>query len=355
MRAIAIAAILMAAVAVQAGPYSPASGSSTAIDAGIPGFVGPAGDGVVDDENAVNPLFKAWASGYSNYAPSGYVEEPYRDPTRALGPVTGLEVEDVVSLGDLSLAQIQAGTPAGRITLSFAQTIGDGPGADLAIFENGQYRFGAFFAELAYVEVSSDGTHFARFASRSLTPARVGDYGLIDPSNVYNLAGKHANAYGTSWGTPLDLSGLASDPLVSGGLVDTMLIRYVRLVDVPGSGDFLDSTGSPIYDPWETWGSGGLDLEAAGAINLSPSPGDANNDGAVNVGDLGILAGNWGAQGTLRWAQGDFNKDGVINVGDLGVLAGRWGWQRAAGAAVPEPTGLAVMLMGGLFVRRKST
>jgi hypothetical protein len=33
------------------------------------------------------------------------------------------------------------------------------------------------------------------------------------------------------------------------------------------------------------------------AVLLTPHPGDANNDGAVNVGDLGVLAGNWGWTG----------------------------------------------------------
>lgn len=329
-----------------AGPYSPASGPSQAVDAGIPGFVGPAGDGIVDPANQVNPLFVAWAGAYSGYQPAGVVDEQWQVASRAMGPVSGDEIGGVVSLGDLSAADIAAGKPPGRITLSFDQTIGDAAGADLAVFENGYYRGSAFFAELAYVEVSSDGMNFARFPSRSLTPGAVGEYGTIDATNVYNLAGKHANAYGLSWGTPLDLTDLADDPLVTGGLVDTMLIRYVRLVDVPGGGTFLDAVGGPIYDAWVTWGSGGFDLDAAGAIHPSPGPGDANNDGLVNVGDLGILAANWMDQGLLRWAQGDFNKDGIVNVGDLGIMAGNWTGQASRGASLPEPLSASILLMG---------
>lgn len=44
------------------------------------------------------------------------------------------------------------------------------------------------------------------------------------------------------------------------------LIRYVRIVDIPGSGDFLDSLGNPILDAWLTTGSGGFDLRAIGVI-----------------------------------------------------------------------------------------
>ena len=52
--------------------------------------------------------------------------------------------------------------------------------------------------------------------------------------------------------------------------------------------------------------------------------GDANLDGVVNVGDLGILAANYGASNKL-WNEGDFNNDGAVNVGDLGILAANYG------------------------------
>ena len=66
-------------------------------------------------------------------------------------------------------------------------------------------------------------------------------------------------------------------------LVDINDIRYVRLVDVPGTGDFCDEATAhlapgtepealnypqnhPIYDAWPTWGSAGFDLEAVGLL-----------------------------------------------------------------------------------------
>jgi hypothetical protein len=52
-------------------------------------------------------------------------------------------------------------------------------------------------------------------------------------------------------------------------------------------------------------------------------PGDATGDGAVDVGDLGVLAGNW--NGPADWSGADFNGDGTVDVGDLGILAGHWG------------------------------
>ena len=52
--------------------------------------------------------------------------------------------------------------------------------------------------------------------------------------------------------------------------------------------------------------------------------GDANGDGAVDVGDLGILAANYGQSGK-SWNQGDFNGDKKVDVGDLGILAANYG------------------------------
>jgi hypothetical protein len=62
-----------------------------------------------------------------------------------------------------------------------------------------------------------------------------------------------------------------------------------------------------------------------GLHKLAPNlPGDANGDNMVDVGDLGILAANYGQTGKT-WTQGDFNGDGSVDVGDLGILAANYG------------------------------
>lgn len=269
--------------AALAGPYSAAlNDPSNPHDAPVPGFVGPHGDGKArllqsggtyqNPDNFVNPLFFGWASGWQDYEPAPGVAALWQDADLALGPVTG-DNFDIVSLGDLSAAQIASGEQPGRITLTFSQPVRNKSGADFVVFENGFISLGGagvagqITAELAFVEVSSDGVTFVRFPSRSLTPGPVGAYGTVNATNVFGLAGKHANAYGESWGTPFDLSWLADHPLVLGGQVDLNAITHVRLVDIPGSGAFTDSTGAPIYDAWVTFGSGGHDLEAVGVIS----------------------------------------------------------------------------------------
>ncbi len=250
------ATLILTARAAFAGVYSDYADTANAIDAAVPAM----------DGEEINPIFTAWASGCVNYLPSPGVSSGNDVPQNSFGPADNV----IVSLGDLDREQIDAGTAPGEITLTFDRAICNGAGADFAVFENSTYFDGwGFFAELGYVEVSSNGEDFVRFKSVSTNAGPVGPYGLIDGTNIYNLAGKHQSYYGT----PFDLATLADSDAVASGLVDISNIRYVKIVDVPGSGDFCDSKGRPIYDAWVTFGPGGFDLDAIGAINTVPEPG----------------------------------------------------------------------------------
>lgn len=237
---------------VQAGPYAPAAGQvgSTAIPYNDSRFVGWATGGTLvrGPQDINNPT--------GSLASFGVLSD-------AFGPA-GTSTTAVVSLGD-----------GGSATLTFDQPIRNGPGADFAVFENG---FSDTFLELAFVEVSSDGTNFFRFPSFSETPAatQVGGFGLLDPTNLHNLAGK----YRVGYGTPFDLSDLLS---LAGPILDLNHITHVRVIDVVGRIDLapgnpsytpsLDSLGRVINDPYSTpFASGGFDLDGVGVINQVPEP-----------------------------------------------------------------------------------
>jgi hypothetical protein len=51
--------------------------------------------------------------------------------------------------------------------------------------------------------------------------------------------------------------------------------------------------------------------------------GDANLDGQVDIGDLGLLSGKWQQSGQ-DWFGGDFTYDGTVDIADLGLLASTW-------------------------------
>ncbi len=285
-----------------AGSFSGSTFDPGKIDSPIAGFVGSDGLGVVSPNNTINPIFSGWATGFTNYQPAPGVLEQWQTPEKTLGEVTGA-FDDIASLGELTAEQIAAGISPGEITLTFDNSIRNGTSADFAVFENG-FGFasdGSLFGELAYVEVSTDGNNFARFPSISLTPEPVDPIGRLDATNIYNLAGKHVNNgivvsdeefIQSSWGTPFDLENLVNDPSVVAGEVDLNQINFVRIVDIPGNGSFLDSEGRPIYDPWQTPipGSGGFDLEAIGAINTNTVPEPTSVLGILLLGMFGIGA-----------------------------------------------------------------
>jgi hypothetical protein len=109
--------------------------------------------------------------------------------SNALGSPVGQSTR-VVSLGD-----------GGSITVGFSTPIANGPGADFAVFENGFLSGGPGLAylELGLVAVSSDGTDFFTFpaVSETQTTTQVTAFGLLDATNLYDLAGKYISGYGT--------------------------------------------------------------------------------------------------------------------------------------------------------------
>jgi hypothetical protein len=66
-----------------------------------------------------------------------------------------------------------------------------------------------------------------------------------------------------------------------------------------------------------------IDFGSTAFYYLAVVPGDANGDGTVDIGDLGILAAHYGQNGKI-WGQGDFNGDSMVDVGDLGILAAHY-------------------------------
>jgi hypothetical protein len=211
--------------------YPPAAGQeqSTAVE--------------VDDSR-----ISGWASGWEPPVAWGSeVEGKWKTPELALGPAQGTAL-DIVSLGR-----------GGEIVMTFDPPISDGPGSDLAVFENGATDT---FLELALVEVSSDGVHFARFDSGYVCAEPVSAFGALDPECCSGLAGKYRQGFGT----PFDLELLRYRPLVQDGTVDLTAITHVRLVDVIGDGSASDSFGNRIYDPYPTVGSAGFDLDAIAVL-----------------------------------------------------------------------------------------
>lgn len=210
-------------------------------NADAPGGPSPAVD-------KADPAILGWATGHSEYTPGAGVNPSFQVPSNAYGSVDG----SLVVLGD-----------RGTITMTFDRPLADGEGYDLALFENG-FAVGAVdFLELGYVEVSSDGETFVRFDSASRRATPVGAFVGQAPSELGGLAGKDLSGKGT----PFDLSLLRNTPEVRSGAVDLLDISHVRVRDIKGDGQDLDSFGRPIHDPDPTTGSAGFDLNGIAVLN----------------------------------------------------------------------------------------
>ncbi|WP_022851022.1 hypothetical protein [Limisalsivibrio acetivorans] len=186
-----------------------------------------------------------WAQTVIDYSPGSEVDSTWMNTANALGRAEG-KADTVVSLGR-----------GGSITLSFERPFIDGPGWDIAVYEN---SFAPDFLELAFVEISEDCESFLRFPAVSLTPGPVSAYGKSDPTDIYNLAGK----YKAGLGTPFDISGIEEAPEE---------INCLRIVDIIGDGSSTDSEGNIIFDPYPTVSSAGFDLDGVSVRYFAESEG----------------------------------------------------------------------------------
>ncbi len=301
-------------------------------------LAGPYSDGISDGIAYNDPDILGWATGATGERPAYATFGTWAD---AVGPAPAV-TNDVVSLGD-----------AGYVLLTFDVVIADGPGPDLAVFENAILINGTsnIFAELAFVQVSTDGINFVRFPSHSLSPAPVGSFATIDPTNIDNLAGKHVNNEGGLWlGTPFDLADLADQPDVLSGSVDLLNINYVKIIDVVGDGSTFDSQGNPVYDPYPTsFAAGGFDLDAVAVLNIPELhlPGDVDDNGHVWHNDLPIIIDNWGRIRSTR-QEGDLDRNGSVGGADYTEVLSYWGTGSPPepAAHVPSPATLWLLLLG---------
>jgi hypothetical protein len=255
-----------------------------------------------------------FATSVVDYSPGPGVNPSFSDPLRALGGPRG----GGLSNGSLDVVTLGVG---GSVTLGFDVTLVDGPGADLTVSENAFVAGGptAVFAEVAFVEVSTDGANFARFPTRYSGP--VGPLPPFGSSNMGTFGGLCGGLPGlanvaanlidpfdcvVSGGEALDLAELSTDPLVVQGLVDLQAIHFVRVVDV-AEGVHVDSFGNSIWDHGGATGS--VDFDAVSVIHYA---GGVAADGPIV--DLSI-----DAQGFLVLHLGDPNKIPDLALASLAV------------------------------------
>ena len=145
-----------------------------------------------------------------------------------------------------------------------------------------------------------------------------GPYGTFDMGgdlyqwNEANVSNQYRGLWGGEWAVAAE--DLASSNIASDNPSDENTVIGFRVASVPGG--------------WH-------------------DPGDANEDGRVDVNDLTIVLSSFGQTG-MNWTQGDFNGDAKVDINDLTIVLSNFG-QTAGTApigAVPEPGVLALLAAG---------
>jgi hypothetical protein len=215
-------------------------------------------------------------------------------PADAIGPPTG----GGLHAGSLDTASIGVG---GSITLEFAVNCANGPGTDLLVCENPFLVGGGptAFAEVCFVEVSSDGQIFARFPTRYTGP--VGPFlptaGAL-PAWYSGLAGARPVLANPPLGPdPLDVvhaggdafdfSELLDHPAVLSGDVSVDAIQWVRLVDIE-TGTVLDDQGVAIWDCGID-STSATDIDAIVAVNNDVNLGNGRPEVELSLDGAGFL------------------------------------------------------------------
>jgi T5SS/PEP-CTERM-associated repeat protein len=113
-----------------------------------------------------------------------------------------------------------------------------------------------------------------------------------------------------------------------------------------------------IYSP--SLGSAGLRIDYSDPMSVyirAGLRGDLNLDGFVGIADLNIVLANWNQNATAGvWGEGDPSGDAFVGIADLNEILGNWnaGTPPTAGANIPEPATLGLLLAGSVMLLRRA-
>jgi MYXO-CTERM domain-containing protein len=212
-------------------------------------------------------------------------------------------------------------------------------------YDNGDWR-----VEISPGTASNFDTFLNLLSPRSSVTASVDAGSVLLNNSVVTVmkVGGHVVGFGTTGQIARDFS----YGLPGGGTFEHLLVDLVP-------GGLYSVTGGEGLQYVSAGDAGVLDFaDSAGAAHsvaiarlFTPGiPGDADLDTVVDFDDYQTLERNFGTGTT--WGQGDFNLDGNVDFSDYQILERNFG-QQLLDAAAPEPGGLALLLVGGLVLRRR--
>ena len=171
------------------------------------------------------------------------------------------------------------------------------------------------------------------------------------------LSPNGSTLYGmTSGGGNMSLNGGLGDGTVFsmpvGGGTPTRLFTFDGTNGESPWGSLILS-GSTLYGMTHEGGTNGDGTVFA----LHLLPGDADNDGMVDINDLTVVLSNFGKTG-MTWSKGEFTGDGTVDINDLTIVLANFDTSSGAGiTAVPEPSCVVLLGIGAIslvaFAKRR--
>jgi len=146
------------------------------------------------------------------------------------------------------------------------------------------------------------------------------DIVMLSPSSDTPLVLLRNDGNATGFMQSLDGTVWSKQPAGSGGETMTKVVGG----DLDGKDeddDWLTAVGDSDEDGLFRDASLGTIEQTSVGIETQGCDGDMNNDDLVNIHDLLILIGEWGASDSIA----DLNADDVVNIHDLLILVGAWG------------------------------
>ncbi|MEM9294753.1 MAG: dockerin type I domain-containing protein [Planctomycetota bacterium] len=322
---------------------------------------------------AVNPV--PFVETFSDSAGDGFDFTPFIDDTIGynFAPNTGTDTFDVTLLdGARSYSTVETSgvptTPGSVIEIGTLFTLTEGniiPGVpDDATTRLG---FSLFGSDGGNVEQSGpDPLSFSAYISEPggfdvpafvLRNVQSGDSIVSAPFTTFTGA-----MTGTTFDFDVDITLTATSMIADFTITDVNTPALVETgsVELVYSDPVLDAPTGTFFGYHIDKNSSGLpstivfDDFSLAVGGTAPLPGDANNDGTVDLLDFDVLAQNFGSNTGNGATDGDFNADGTVDLLDFDILAQNFGSSSPAAlpGAVPEPAGLAMLGLGAAALLR---
>jgi hypothetical protein len=243
----------------------------------------------------------------------------------------------------------------GNDSASTAVFLGDASDALIGVGLDGDFDTRIERSEVDFVSI--DGSSDVDFFSFSVADEALADLTLTPLGAVYNQGPQNGSqsSFDTRDDNDLSLAVFDTDGqtlLADIDLVSNGIAEVLSNLLLPEAGTYFarvlgDADRLQMY---------ALQI----ATELVPDlriPGDANNDGRVDLSDFLILRRNFGGNGTFD--DGDFNGDGVINLSDFLILRSNFGTGPQTGDlqsfydSIPEPGSVGFLAVASLLVLRR--